>query len=148
MPNGHRDPYRFQFPDIGDPESETALSSWSDWHSSDSDETLENKIRFLAFDEVAHKVLFRWKFRVWQNRRRTCNAIRKTLYQALTPGIAKCIVSCMFRRLPPPGRSPWGLPIPGRLPTAFYVCSQDQYRNYGLHQEYQEGLWLGDIEVL
>ena len=89
MPNGHRDPYRFQLPDIGDPESETALSSWSDLDSSDSDETfnvsseseLENKIRFLAFDEVAHKVLFRWKFLVWRNKRRRRIAFPNLVYQ-------------------------------------------------------------------
>ena len=81
MPNGHRDPYRFQLPDIGDPESETALSSWSDLHSSDSNETLENKIRFLAFDEVAHKVLFRWKFLVWRNKRRRRIAFPNLVYQ-------------------------------------------------------------------
>ena len=74
MPNGHREPYRFQFPDIGDPDT-VALRLPSPLHTSDSEETWDNKIRCIAFDEVAHKVLFRWKFLVWRNKRRTRNLV-------------------------------------------------------------------------
>ena len=80
MPNGHRDPYRFQFPDIGDPDT-VALSSWSPVHTSDSDETHDNKISFLVFEQIAYKVFFRWKFLVWRNKRRRRIAFPNLVYQ-------------------------------------------------------------------
>ena len=95
MPNGHRDPYRFQFPDIGDPESDTALSSWSPLHTSDSEETHDNKITFLEFDYCAHTVLFRWKFLVWRNKRRRRIAFPNLVYQAFCLKFDRESASCI-----------------------------------------------------
>ena len=94
MPNGHREPYRFQFPDIGDPDT-VALSSWSPVHTSDSDETHDNKISFLVFEQIAYKVFFRWKFLVWRNKRRRRIAFPNLVYQALCLKFDRESASCI-----------------------------------------------------
>ena len=73
MPNGCRCPYRFQYPDGGGAEG---LNSPSPSHTSDSEETWENKKSFFQARIIARMVLFRWKFFIWRKKRRaTISAI-------------------------------------------------------------------------
>ena len=105
MPNRPRSPYRSRLPDVNDPHAMQmqsaddrcyellGLTPPSTVHSSDPEETVENKYSFLKAHTIACTVLLRWKFFIWRKkRRRTRSAIivafRKHFSHAIAYSIA------------------------------------------------------------
>ena len=107
MPNGHRTSYRLD-EGLNPPNSQP--------HTSDSEDTYEDKRTWFKSRRIAHSVLFRWQFLVWRKKRRACIASKSRCIQLAFPKrFPKTVLDHIVPFL-------WPLPKP-------FVCTRDQYRN-------------------
>jgi hypothetical protein len=124
MPNGARTPYRYRYPDIEDSDDQGQLSPGV-CHTSDSEETWDNKEHFFQCQAIAHTVLLKWKYLVWRNKRRTHIALPNNVYvafrSAFDEGTALCIAALSARGV---------RPIP-------FICTRWEYRRWGYRERLQ-----------